>query len=181
MTATSQFFLIEGINPLPWRASEASTGRKNGKFKTTFHKSEELKAYQAAIKEDITNNYPDFVPIEAGEPIGLEFWLWRQRPQEEQDARKVRRSQADATNMQKALEDALQGLLFVNDRDVQQIQTVIVSQGFTVEPCIFIHLHGFNQWAVEERVNHLVARVRSHQRPAMAASPRRTVPTDELF
>lgn len=71
--------------------------------------------------------------------IKLTFYFFRQQAKYLDTNDKVRqRNQADATNMQKGLEDALQGILFDNDKSVSDIRSVIVSQGPYVEPCIII-------------------------------------------
>jgi hypothetical protein len=50
------------------------------------------------------------------------------------------RNAVDATNLQKGLEDALQGILFENDREVVDIRSVIVQQGHDVNPP-FVIIH----------------------------------------
>ena len=130
------WFLLE-VNPVPWTAPSVSTGRKNGKVQPRVYKNAELRTYQQAVKEDFQYRYPDVEPIKG--PIDLDFFFWRQLPDYlSVDNVRVRKHQADVTNMQKALEDALQGLLFANDREVRTIHSSIVEQDFETEPKVLI-------------------------------------------
>jgi len=133
-----EWFLIEGVNPEPWTASEGTIGRKGGKLFVMFHKQMQLRVYQEAIFETFKERYPDVIPSSADKKIALEFYFWRELPVYEGTRGNVRKHQADVTNLQKALEDALQGVLFSNDRDVQVIKSYIVEQEFTTVPKILI-------------------------------------------
>ena len=63
--------------------------------------------------------------------LALQFYFWREldTPQSKK---------ADATNLQKSTEDALHELLFVNDRQVQDVRSIICEQDVGVEPTIVI-------------------------------------------
>jgi Holliday junction resolvase RusA-like endonuclease len=121
-------YLIRGINPVPWMSPQGSVGRKNGKMFVHMHSPTELKNYQAAVREALEG-----APPVEGDNISLTFYFWR-------NARTKHDHQADATNLQKATEDALQGVLFANDRDVQHVQSWIVAQGADVEPQILVSI-----------------------------------------
>jgi Holliday junction resolvase RusA-like endonuclease len=126
---------IRGINPEPWTSPSVSVGRKNGKPFPMVYKSAALRAYQEAIGEAVAGRTP------LVGPISLTFYLWRQLPAYTTDRqRKARKHEADATNLQKALEDALQGHLFENDRDCVHVQTWIMEQGHDTEPLIVIEM-----------------------------------------
>lgn len=171
-------FFIDGINPEPWTASEGSIGRHKGKLTVQFYKSAGLEAYQQAVKEELLLNYtPDDRLHGDGEPIDLEFYFWRNLATTDLIERRGRRNRADATNMQKALEDALQGVLFPNDRDVRSIRSVIVEQGADVEPAILIVLASYPALDVRSAVAIAEAH-RAQVRPA--ARPTRQV-DDNLF
>ncbi len=119
-------YIIEGINPQPWSVSIRG---KNGA----------LDAYQNAVKEELADY--DIEPWPVGVPVKLYFEFWRQLESVvDADRRRHRNQYADATNLQKALEDALQGVLFTNDRYVPDIHTRIKAQGADVEPKIVIRI-----------------------------------------
>lgn len=129
-------FVIEGINPEPWTASQSSTGKKNGKLVTRFFKDEKLRSYQEAVKESLRADYPDFLPLT--ENAMLRLFLWRRLDKGAQVM--------DTTNGQKALEDALQGVLLSNDRQDLYVTTILMSQTKDTEPLIIIKLQ---PWEVE--------------------------------
>lgn len=125
--------LIEGINPEPWTAPEIGRGR--------VFKKETLRTYQNAVKECIESEFEGCVPaFDKGVRLAEKFYFWRQLDMAEIGGRNRRRKEADATNMQKALEDALQGVVFPNDRAVIDVQSRIVEVGVDVEPRILIDL-----------------------------------------
>lgn len=133
------WYTISGINPEPWAASEGAVGKRGGKSFIHFHKPQQLRQYQESVKDEFPQQNPQVVEISGD--IELVFYFWRQLPEyelTEEKARKRRSHQADATNLQKALEDALQGLVYKNDRDIRSIRSVIVAQGASVSPFILI-------------------------------------------
>lgn len=130
--------LITGINPVPWKAPEGSVGRGRGRIYVQMHKNASLTAYQEAVKEDIEASIGELKPIEG--PYQAEFYFWRQIEVYETDKRKSRSHVADATNLQKALEDACEKLLFKNDRDCWDVHSTIVEQSVDTEPKILIWL-----------------------------------------
>ena len=123
------------VNPEPWTSPTSSTGRKGGRVVAFSHKNARLRAYQAMIREEV-EAFHDHVPF--AESVQVEFYFWRALEQYEVNGKLRRRHAADATNLQKALEDALQGLLFTNDRNVTRIMSQMVEQGPDVEPGIVI-------------------------------------------
>jgi len=137
-------FFLSGINPEPWTAPEASVGRKNGGTFVQMHKTESLRAYQEAIREEFAAQNPHWgghPVIGEGKQAKVTFYLWRQlQSYEIGDGRRSQRNIADATNCQKSLEDALQGILYANDRCIADIRTVIVSQDQHTEPHIVIEI-----------------------------------------
>ena len=122
------------LNPEPWSVGDAFVGKKGGKNFARVSPNPNLVTYQAAVREELE----DAEPLDEG-AYKLTFYLWRDLSGYiSASDRVVRQHQADATNMQKALEDALQGVLFDNDRYVRDIRTVIVQQGKNIEPRILI-------------------------------------------
>lgn len=135
---------IEGIDAEPWTAPSLSTGRSGGRVYPKAHKNAGLANYQNAIREAVQNSLPSgFEPWE--HEIVLSFSIWRDLPEyPSATGRKSKRKKADATNMQKALEDALQGILFKNDVQVRCITTIIRAQAKDVKPCITILMFDSN-------------------------------------
>lgn len=132
---TWRWHLIRGINPEPWTAPQAGAARINGKVVPRFFKSQLLTTYQEAIREELAQHQPE--PLLG--PVQVRFYFWRQlEPYTTEKARKSRRHEADTTNLQKALEDACQGLLFGNDRDVRFIASWMISQSEDTPPSILI-------------------------------------------
>lgn len=149
---TAVFIRIEGVNPQPWTPGEV--GRR-GKF-STLVKDQQLVVYQAAIQEllgahverknrvttitKIPGGFADwFEPLDM--PLRVEFRLWRRIEQWETPAGRKQSSRiADATNMQKALEDALQGIVFKNDKKNTHITTDVREQAKGIEPAIEIEV-----------------------------------------
>lgn len=139
-----QWYIIDGVNPEPWAASEATIGRKGGKLFPHFHKPEQLRQYQESVKDIFPEQNPQAVKYEGD--IELTFFFWRQQATYEVGEGKATRqsAQADATNLQKALEDALQGVLYENDRDIRSIRSVIVEQTPKTEPAILVCIGRYN-------------------------------------
>lgn len=122
------------LNPEPWAVGEVSVGRHGGRFKGTISPNPNLVAFQNAVREAMAD-------VELLPPWyrKFTFYFFRQQAKYIDAADRVRqRNQADATNLQKGLEDALQGILFENDRNVLDIRSVICRQGHDVRPCILI-------------------------------------------
>lgn len=136
----SAWYVIPGVNPIPWTAPEVAIGRKNGKPFPIVHSAAELKNYKEAVAEGVRERYPDTEMIE--DEIALTFFFYRQLPVYEKGAkgRKSRSHVADATNMQKATEDALQGVLFKNDRQVVHAESWVMSQAEDTDPLIVVNL-----------------------------------------
>lgn len=119
-----KWFVLD-INPEPWAMGPVVVGRKNGRYTGNVGQNQQLAAYKEAVRDEIGH----LQPLMVGK-VKLQFLFWRNRA-DYQTARERshRKHEADATNLQKALEDALQSILFVNDRDVNDIQSVLVEQG----------------------------------------------------
>lgn len=136
MALTRTYFLT--VNPEQWTIGPVSSIRRNGKSIPFVAPNEQLLAYQKAVQEEIRSNSSGPI-ICSKEPCEVRFYFWRRLdkyilPSERAHSRHV----ADATNLQKGLEDALQGLLFTNDRQVQYISSEIVEQTTETQPGIII-------------------------------------------
>lgn len=129
------------LNAEPWTVGQLGLGRRKGKVYPTITKDSNLRVFQAAVKEEMAHRYPD-APIRTGD-IDLTFYLWRNLAEYQGAKKKVHRQQADATNLQKALEDALQGVLYDNDRDNRCVCTETIQQGPDVEPFCLIMIEDY--------------------------------------
>ena len=174
---TGEWYLLE-LNPEPWTASEASLGRRKGKLFINMHKNEQLRAYQEAIKGTMAEEYPT-APLHDG-LVELDFFFWRQLPSYVTEAeRTARKHQADATNLQKALEDALQGVIFTNDRNVVSVRSTMMEQAANTEPMILIGIHDHYKqmhWPLD-KVQHMLS-AKAKFRPLAKSEP---PPDDDLF
>lgn len=123
------------LNPEPWAIGSVSRGKTGARISPNPN----LVAFQSAVRGELEGH--ELLPETHRK---ITFYFWRQQAQYLDMSDKVRsRNQADSTNMQKGLEDALQGILFKNDREIRDIRSVIVQQGHTVEPCILIKAEEF--------------------------------------
>jgi Holliday junction resolvase RusA-like endonuclease len=122
------------VNPEPWEVPPFSVGRRNKKLVAVAGRSERLYAYQSAIKEELEA----LNPVAIGGDIELQFYFWRQSTE---------KVVADVTNLQKATEDALQGVLFDNDRQVKYVRSVIADQRPITNPCVVIGIQPFDPQA----------------------------------
>jgi Holliday junction resolvase RusA-like endonuclease len=122
------------INPEPWAVGPVGTRRLNGKMSAYVGRNQQLAAYQEAVREELGDGHE---MIEGR--VRIVFLFWRNRAEYETvQARTHRKHEADVTNLQKATEDALQGVLFKNDKNVNDIHSVMVEQGPDVRGMILI-------------------------------------------
>ena len=113
------------VNPEPWAIGPVGYARRNGKMSAYVGRNAQLDAYKEAIREAIGTGH---TPIQG--KVRLVVFFWRDRADyETPQARRHRKHEADATNLLKATEDALQGILFENDRDNNDVRAVVVEQG----------------------------------------------------
>lgn len=123
-------YVVHDLNPEPWTAGSFAR-MKNGK--TVVFKDEKVKAYQNALKDCL----PDAKPT--AKPVYLRFAFWRNTT----DGKP-----ADVTNLQKSTEDALQKVLFKNDRQVIAVSSTLVEQSPTAPSGVFIEISEkpFDHW-----------------------------------
>lgn len=129
-------YRITGINPEPWAIGPLGVKYAGPKRIPFVGENANLASYQKAVKQYFKDNY---VCQPHDGMTEFEFYFWRRLDQYElASGKKHQRHVADATNMQKALEDALQGVLVTNDRNVRYITSCVVEQGPDVNPGIII-------------------------------------------
>jgi len=131
------------INPQPWQIGPLSVGRgKGGSFFPRVGRAEEMVVYQQALAEELGNAYPELLdaeaePFEHGE-VHLELYFSRQIVEYTTSRRRSQDHICDLTNLFKSTEDALQGILYTNDRQVTSQKAGIISQQFAVVPLVII-------------------------------------------
>ena len=136
-------FEILDLNPEPWTSPQVSIGRKGGKAFPRFYSNEQMKNFKEALAEAVRQKLPeDFEPFEI--PIGVTFYFWRRLDEyQSPQARTARKHEADATNLQKAAEDALQGVLFKNDKDVSVVTSYIMEQAHDTRPAVVVEIEQY--------------------------------------
>jgi Holliday junction resolvase RusA-like endonuclease len=128
------------INPEQWRVGPLSVGRANGGQFARVGPDQQLQAYQNAVKEILEED----AQLTPG-LVKLTLIFWRQMEEyKTQKSKANRRHQADLTNLQKALEDAIQGVLIDNDRDVREVHSFIAEQDHNTRPLVVIKVEPWN-------------------------------------
>lgn len=127
-----KWFLLN-LNPEPWAIGPVGYSRRGGRMSAYVGRNQQLDAYKQAVKEELGTQ------DQLTGKIVLRFFFWRNRAEyTTPQARTHRKHEADLTNLVKSTEDALQGILFVNDKDVIDSHGVLVEQGPDVEGRIII-------------------------------------------
>ena len=125
------------LNPEPWAVGTAYVIKTGGAPKAKIPPDPTLQTYQNAVKDELRLQGVELLPGD----YSLYFSFSRNLASyTTPGGRTSTRNAADATNMQKATEDALQGVLIHNDRDVVRVGSVIVEQGPTVIPYVIIQI-----------------------------------------
>lgn len=135
------YLLVTDINPIPWQAPEASMGRNksSGKNYIKFHAAPNLRAYQDALRESVELAYPDLEPFKEKTPLHVFFFYWRRLDQyRTQSGRQHTSHRADTSNLNKATEDAFQGLLYKNDVDNVTVMGRMMEQSIHAEPMLLV-------------------------------------------
>lgn len=169
------WYVVDGVNPEPWESPEGSVARKAGKMYVQMHKPFKLRAFQEDFAQSFKEQNDEWTTSE--EEMALTFYVWRNVDH------LIKANIADATNMQKAIEDALQGILYKNDRQVQDVRTLIVAQDNDVEPAVVIQIRPWPGSAVVlsmTAAERLAAR-RSKPKPKPDADPRQLEHGDSFF
>lgn len=132
------YFVLD-VNPEPWAIGDLSVGRRGGKVFPMVGRNNQLHMYKEAVKEEIGDTDHWFEGH-----IELDLYFWRRRDEyKTPQARGHRKHEADGTNLAKATEDALQGVLFKNDKDVRAMTWEIVEQSPTAEPCVIVGIRPY--------------------------------------
>lgn len=135
----SQTFYIF-TNPEPWRVPPMHPGwsKQSGKMIVKAGADTMLKAYQEEV-QDVLRAQGAYMM----KPNYRLTFFFHRTSESETSPRAGRRSRSDATNMQKALEDALQGVVIENDRDVIDVRSCIIKpDSIITEPFIAMRVEG---------------------------------------
>lgn len=126
------------LNPEPWALGPLSVGRRGGKPYPFIGPNPTLVAYQEAIREELVReDQPP--PEKLTGPVELTFYFWRQVERyEDAMGRQRTRKAADLTNLQKATEDALNGVLFDDDRQTRVVRSEIIDQDIDTRSAVVI-------------------------------------------
>lgn len=123
------------LNPEPWTVGNAFVVKGGRVARIAPDKT--LKAYQEAVRSELVAQGAQMVDG----PYMLTFWFWRENVTYVDAAgKKQSRNSPDLSNMVKATEDAIQGILIDNDRDVVHIRSYLVERGKDVDPRVVIEV-----------------------------------------
>ena len=140
-------WFVARINPEPWAIGPVGYSRRGGKMSAYVGQNQQLNAFKEALREELGEQ-----ELQDGQHV-LYLYFWRNRAEyTTPQARTHRKHEADVTNMQKATEDALQGVLFKNDRDVREVHSFLMDRDQTLEPGIVIGLAPYMEQPLPEAV-----------------------------
>lgn len=128
-----------GFNPTPWAIGPLGLGRnkQTGKMIPVIGPNTSLVAYQEAVRSELIRQGAEMLPPD----YSIRFRFSRQLEKYVSNAtgRNVTRNRADATNLQKATEDAMQGIMLNDDENVVCIQSRFASkQSNDTDPWVLI-------------------------------------------
>lgn len=133
--ASGRIWYVLSLNPVPWTVGELGfSGSKGGKKHVYMAPNKDLKLYKEAIQEEMER----FDTFPLATELDVVFVFNRALDAVFRGNARSRAHQADATNMQKATEDALQGILFTNDSQNRVVMSIIREQNFEASPCVAI-------------------------------------------
>lgn len=137
MTSDDRWFVL-ALTAQPWAIGPVGVGYRGKKPYAYVGPNQQLQAYQEALREEL-----DGAGILDGE-VEIQLFIWRKLEMAKNFGGRDRKAKtSDATNIQKATEDALQGILIENDRNVRRISTEIVEQSDTAKSCIAMRVRSY--------------------------------------
>lgn len=127
-----QWFVLD-VNPEPWAIGPVGYSRHGGKMSAYVGQNKQLDTYKQTIKEAMGKQ-----ELFDGK-VDICFYFWRnQADYKTPQAKSHRKHEADATNLMKSTEDALQDVLYKNDKDNSHVQAFIIAQGPDVKGKVVI-------------------------------------------
>lgn len=128
------------VNPLPWKTPPFVPVRVRGKWVTKAGRNNEAHDFKEAVKESLISQGATMLP---GPRYRVHLAFWRRLDKyTDSIGRILTKNWADSTNMQKLTEDALQGILFKNDRDNVMVSGQIIAQDTLTSPGVLIMCQG---------------------------------------
>lgn len=119
------WYLVD-VNPEPWTVGTVGTGRRDGRITGFISSDAQMVAFKEAVAESLVQGS---YRMREGD-LSVTFYFYRrQSDYKTAGGPRHRKHIADATNMQKAAEDALQGILFENDRNNLHVESYVMEQG----------------------------------------------------
>lgn len=158
------FWLFFEINPEPWAVGPVGYARRGGKMSAYIGRNQQLASFQEAVREELHEQWGDLPPLEGRFKIDVFFWRKREEYKTPQ-SRRHRKHEADATNLLKAFEDALQPMLINNDRDNISVTSHIMEQSETALPRIILRIEKIDP---EEHVRVLLSGLPASMRKKIA-------------
>jgi hypothetical protein len=138
MSNSDERWFVLPINPEPWAVGPLGVNHKTKR--AYMGENQKLAAYQNAVREQVEDAIPTVGEVE------ITLYIWRALEKATTfDGKKRRAHTSDATNIQKATEDAIQGFLIENDRNVRKVMTEIVEQSERTTPCIVIRVKPYEE------------------------------------
>lgn len=120
-------WFILPLNPEPWAVGPLSVGRRAGKPFPIMGRNQQLYRYQEAVREELLRQRAIVLELD-DEVDAYELVLMFHQVLESyqtQSGRTVHDKEADLTNLVKATEDAIQGVLIENDRAVRKCTSYV--------------------------------------------------------
>lgn len=115
------------LNPVPWAIGPIA---RRGPKSVFVARHEGLHQFKQGVKSALEEQ--NATMIEGSFKMKIFFWRRMEEYLNEKD-RKARSHEADATNLQKALEDGCAKVLFPNDVENKWVESVLVEQNFTCD------------------------------------------------
>lgn len=115
-------WFVVPLNPEPWAVGPLSVGRRNGRPFPMMGRNQQLYHYQEAVRGELERQRAELLALN-DEVDGYELVFMFHQVLETWTSQSGRASQdkeADLTNLVKATEDAIQGVLIENDRAVRK-------------------------------------------------------------
>lgn len=160
MFGSEERWFVLALTAQPWAVGPLGVGFRGKKPYPYIGPNQQLQAYQEALREQLEG-----AGILQGE-VEINLYIWRQLETAKNFGGRDRKAKtSDATNIQKATEDALQGVLIENDRNVRRICTEIVAQDENTKSCIVVRVRPYQPtqaseipasvWAEVDKINGL--------------------------
>lgn len=156
-----EYWIILDLNPEPWAIGPLGVKRAAGKLIPYVGPNKQMQAFQNAAREQLQEwkSMLERFELTDHQEFELDFWIWRRIEQYRTGKRSARKNKADATNIQKALEDSIQGVLIDNDRSVRRISTHVVEQGFDAPSRVVMRLRGYQDFNPDDIPNDVWAQI----------------------